>query len=59
MVDSALDSDTRDLEDAVQLSCATFHAMDVLVTRNIEDFPRQETPIMAPPVFIQTFIENR
>lgn len=59
MVDSALMGDTPDLEDAVQLSCAKSHAMDVLVTRNIEDLPKRETPIMAPPVFIQTFIENR
>ena len=59
MVDSALSSASPDLEDAVQLSCAKSHAMDVLVTRNTEDFPKRETPIMAPPVFIQTFIANR
>jgi len=59
MVDSALTSDPQDLEDAVQLSSATSYGMDVLVTRNVGDFPKRKKPIMDPPTFVRTFIENR
>ncbi len=53
MVDTVLAGDSEELEDAVQLSCAKSHAMDVLVTRNVEDFPKEQTPIMEPLAFLR------
>ena len=53
---SALHSDFKDFEDAIQYFTATAHKrIDIIVTRNIKDFKRSELPVLTPGTFLKTY----
>lgn len=49
----ALATNFRDFEDAIQYSTAVVNQLDVIVTRNLEDFPVATPRIMTPVQLIQ------
>lgn len=49
----ALASNFRDFEDAIQYSTAVANQLDVIVTRNPQDFPVVTPRIMTPSILIQ------
>ncbi len=53
-VDAALASAARDVEDYVQYTVARENTVDYLVTRNVDDYPREGTFIVTPDVFLTT-----
>ncbi len=53
---SALHSNFKDLEDAVQHFSAISHSnIDVLLTRNLKDYKNSEIPVMSPETYLKTF----
>jgi len=53
-IDQALNLDFRDFEDAVQMVCALHSKVDVLITRNVKDYPVTLLPVMQPVDFLST-----
>jgi predicted nucleic acid-binding protein len=53
-IDQALNLDFHDFEDAVQMVCALQSKVDVLITRNIKDYPVTLLPVMQPVDFLST-----
>jgi predicted nucleic acid-binding protein len=51
-VETALNFDLRDFEDAVQLACATINQLDGVITRNHRDFTGSKLPIYSPTEII-------
>ena len=49
----ALNPDTKDLEDALQMRCAEKHNLDLILTRNIKDFASSTVPAQTPQNFLQ------
>ena len=43
---------TEDLEDGLQIQCATKSGLDYIVTRNIEDFKNSSVPAILPSDFL-------
>ena len=54
MIDEALATRPKDFEDRVQYSCAEYHEMDFIVTRNTKDYPRGALPAVTPTMFLKT-----
>ena len=53
---NALDSDFKDLEDAIQYFSATcFGGIEAIITRNPKDFPNPKIPIYSPSEFLAAF----
>lgn len=52
VVDSALSSDIRDFEDAMQYYSALEIKSDYFITRNKKDYPANLLPILTPDEFI-------
>jgi hypothetical protein len=51
----ALNSNFKDLEDALQHFSASSHAkVDVIITRNIKDYKKSEVPVMSPESYLKT-----
>jgi dTDP-4-amino-4,6-dideoxygalactose transaminase len=50
---SALDSNTPDFEDAIQMSCAESLGANYLITRNSDDFKNSNVPVLTPVQFIE------
>ena len=50
--------DLRDFEDAIQASTAILHDIDVLVTRNSDDFSGAPLPILSPEEAISFLQES-
>lgn len=53
-VDAGLSSDLNDVEDYVQYAVAREIHADYLVTRNVDDYPREPSFVMDPFVFLKT-----
>jgi len=53
VVSMALTTNFRDFEDAIQYSTAVLNHLDVIVTRNSQDFAGAALTIMAPDTLIQ------
>ncbi len=55
MIDLALSSGFKDFEDGVQYCCAISNGLDIIVTRNIKDYPAddQKMIIMSPDEFLR------
>lgn len=47
--------DWDDFEDAVQYSAAKFHYVDIIITRNKDDYEEPELEIMTPAEFLAFF----
>ena len=43
---------TEDLEDGLQIQCATKSGLDYIVTRNIDDFKNSSVPAILPSDFL-------
>jgi predicted nucleic acid-binding protein len=56
IVKSALTSDFKDFEDAIQYFAAQEHKnVDCVITRNIKDYKDGSLPVMTPETFLVTF----
>jgi predicted nucleic acid-binding protein len=53
-IEQALNLDTRDFEDAVQMISAVQCKADYLVTRNVKDYQPALLPVMQPVDFLAT-----
>lgn len=51
-IQQALDLDFADLEDAFQYFTALDHSLDVIITRNTQDFKRSKIPVLTPTEFL-------
>jgi len=49
----ALQSDIKDFEDAVQASAAAFNEIQIIITRNKQDFKNSDLDIYTPAEFIE------
>lgn len=49
---SALNSEVTDFEDAVQTECARQNDINIIITRNIDDFKNSKLEIFTPSEFI-------
>ena len=56
-IEQALNLDTRDFEDAVQMMSAVQCKVDWLVTRNTKDCPSALLPVIQPVDFLSTLVE--
>jgi len=54
IVHKALESDYKDLEDALQYYSAMAADAEVIVTRNVKDFVKYEIPVITPTEFLAT-----
>lgn len=53
---SALNSNFKDLEDALQHFSAISHSkIDVILTRNLKDYKNSEIPAMTPETYLKTY----
>ncbi|HEC42285.1 MAG TPA: PIN domain-containing protein [Bacteroides sp.] len=56
IVKSALASDFKDFEDAIQYFTAREHGkINIIITRNIKDYKNSSLPVMTPETFLKTF----
>jgi len=53
VIDLALNTNFTDFEDAIQYSTALINQLDAIVTRNTQDFPVVNPPIISPDMLIQ------
>jgi len=54
IVDSALTSNIRDFEDSVQYFVFKKGKIDIFISRNIKDYPKNSAIIMTPNEFLKT-----
>lgn len=55
IIKSALASGFKDFEDAIQYQAALEHKnVDVLITRNINDYRKSSLPVMTPETFLRS-----
>jgi predicted nucleic acid-binding protein len=47
VLEVALTSGLRDFEDAVQVACAIAQSLDVIVTRDTQDFSNATVPVLS------------
>ena len=53
---SALNSNFKDLEDALQHFSAISHSkIDVILTRNLKNYKNSEIPVMNPETYLKTY----
>ena len=55
---SALDTDFKDFEDAVQYCVADMNRMEMIVTRNKSDFQNSEIDVCTPDELIEKLTEK-
>ena len=53
ILETALNSNLSDFEDAVQIACAEAQNLDVIVTRNPKDFQTANVPVMSASKIIE------
>jgi predicted nucleic acid-binding protein len=59
IIKSALQSGFKDFEDAIQYQTAlTNPDIELIVTRNINDYKRAELPVMTPGTFLKTYLHT-
>lgn len=44
--------DFEDFEDSLQYACAEDVDIDVIITRNVKDFPKKQIPVLTPAEFL-------
>jgi len=49
-----LNSNIKDFEDSIQYFASVKEGIDIIVTRNIKDYPKGTIPIMTPAEFLKT-----
>ena len=54
---TALHSDLKDFEDAVQVAAANENDVKIILTRNVKDFKESGLKILTPPNLID-FLDN-
>lgn len=52
VVDKALATDNKDFEDAMQFHSASTVNADIIITRNVQDFPLGTIKVMNPKTFL-------
>jgi len=52
IITSALNSGLFDFEDAVQIQCAVFNQISVIITRNKSDFKTSDVSVFTPEEFL-------
>ncbi len=45
----------KDFEDSIQYHCAVEHGINILITRNIKDYPKGDIDILEPVEYISIF----
>ncbi len=55
----ALNVSFKDFEDAIQYSSAVINQLDIIVTRNIKDFPISKPKIFTPSQFLEEISMNQ
>lgn len=59
IIQSALESNFKDFEDAIQYFTAITHKrLDVIVTRNTKDYRNSKLPVMTPETLVKTYNEG-
>jgi predicted nucleic acid-binding protein len=53
--EKALELNTSDYEDALQIICAQKSEIDYIITRNLKDFSNSPVPVISPGDFIAMF----
>lgn len=54
IVDAAINSSQKDFEDSIQFQCAVTNRMNVIITRNVKDFPRGRLRIAEPLEYLSS-----
>ncbi len=54
ILEAAFSSNLRDFEDAVQLACAMASRLDVIITRNAQDFAGATLPILSATELLES-----
>jgi len=55
VVESALNSDFKDFEDALQnYSAINYGEIDAIITRNVKDFKKSEIGVLTPECYVKT-----
>ena len=54
IVDAAIHSSQKDFEDSLQFHCAVTNRMDIIVTRNVKDFPGGPLRIAEPLEYLSS-----
>lgn len=57
IISGAIKSQMKDFEDAVQAISATSIGIDIVITRNIEDFAQSKLKVFSPLEFLQNLKE--
>lgn len=55
IIQTALESNIKDFEDAVQISAASFATIDCIITRNKKDFINSQIEIVTPTEFLEKY----
>lgn len=55
-IDSSLESDWSDLEDALQHYCSLENDCDAIITRNVSDFKNSQIPVLTPSEFMDAYL---
>ena len=55
-IEQALNSQFKDLEDAFQYYTALENSLDLIVTRNLDDFKLSQLPVLSPTQYLATLI---
>jgi len=55
IIDSALNSNIKDIEDSIQYFAAKAESIDIIVTRNKKDYPKSSISIMSPTEFLSMY----
>lgn len=59
VISMALNVSFKDFEDAIQYSSAVINQLDIIVTRNIKDFPISKPKIFTPSQFLEEISMNQ
>ncbi|MCQ2252608.1 MAG: hypothetical protein MJZ61_04070 [Bacteroidales bacterium] len=51
-VDWAIQKKAKDFEDAVQYFAALHYGVDVIISRNVRDYPYSDIPVITPLEFL-------
>lgn len=57
-IKEALELEWNDFEDSVQYSVASLQGMDVIITRNLNDYKRSEIPVWQPEQALEEIQTN-
>ena len=55
IIDMAIARPYNDFEDSIEYHCAVEHGINILITRNIKDYPKGDIDILEPVDYITMF----